>query len=204
MGHDRDVAHRPSLIVVTGAPGSGKTTLSTLIAERLRLPCVSRDVVRSGLFYTAGGWSGSPDRVPSVEESIETFFAMVDRYLSLGVSVVADYVLRTDRLADVAFFRDRADCTVVHVSSSTAVQRYLDRLRGDSLFAKAVASGALGGPRLDDALEGSRIAAEDLAPLLADSGDTGLRTLVVDTTDGYSPEVSEIIAFIFSDGRAGH
>jgi predicted kinase len=202
LGHDREVATRPVLIVVTGAPGSGKTTLSALVSERLRLPRVSRDLVRSGLFYSAGGWSNTPDRVPSVEESIEAFFAIVDRYLYLGVSIVTDYILRRDRLADVAFFRDRAECIVVHASTSTATQRYLDRLRGDSLFAKAVASGAIGGPSLDDALEASRVGAEDLGPLLADSSDTGLPTFPVDTTDGYSPEVGQILQFILSEGRA--
>ena len=191
------------LIVVTGLPGSGKTTLSTLIAERLRLPRVSRDVVRSGLFSTAGGWSRSPDRVPSVEESIEAFFAIVERHLYVGVSIVADYVLRRDRLADVAFFGSRARCIVVHTNASTATERYLQRLRGDPLFARAVASAA-DGSGLEDALEASRVGAEDLGPLLAHSSDTGLRTLAVDTTDGYSPEEEDILHFILSEGPSAH
>jgi predicted kinase len=45
------VAHRaPLLIVVTGAPGSGKTTVARPLAELLRLPLFTKDDVKEALW----------------------------------------------------------------------------------------------------------------------------------------------------------
>ena len=37
------------LIMVNGLPGSGKTTLATQLADRLRVPLVSKDAVKEAL-----------------------------------------------------------------------------------------------------------------------------------------------------------
>jgi predicted kinase len=74
---------RARVVVVTGAPGSGKTTLGTDLSRALRIPFMARDDVRGGLFFTAGSWSARPRRVPTPEESAEAFLRMrVDRLLN--------------------------------------------------------------------------------------------------------------------------
>lgn len=98
----------PTFVLVTGAPGSGKTTLSKRMSDSLRLPLVSRDAIGTGLFHTSGGWTEAPTAVPSTAESIATFFALVEFALGQGVSLIADYVLHQDgfpvecRVPDVA------------------------------------------------------------------------------------------------------
>jgi len=37
---------KPPLVIVSGAPASGKTTLALLLAERLPLPLLSKDRLR--------------------------------------------------------------------------------------------------------------------------------------------------------------
>src|SRR5690349_14686664 len=52
----------PLLVVVTGMPSSGKTTIAESLAERLHLPLVAKDVLKESLFETLGPgdveWSG--------------------------------------------------------------------------------------------------------------------------------------------------
>ena len=52
-----DAAHGlPALIVVNGAPDTGKTTLARRLADRLVLPLVTKDGIKETLFETLG-WS---------------------------------------------------------------------------------------------------------------------------------------------------
>ncbi len=50
----RDVtaSARPFLVVITGAPGSGKTTLGWELSRLLHVPLVSRDDIKTGLHVT--------------------------------------------------------------------------------------------------------------------------------------------------------
>ena len=41
----------PTLIVVTGRPGSGKTTLAHALAREIRCPAICRDEIKEGLAH---------------------------------------------------------------------------------------------------------------------------------------------------------
>ena len=81
------------MVLITGAPGSGKTTLAAKLSSALQLPFLARDDVRRGLFFTAGGWSSAPGEVPSSEASVEAFLSLIETTTSLGVSCIAEYLL---------------------------------------------------------------------------------------------------------------
>jgi predicted kinase len=44
----------PALVVVTGAPGSGKSTIAVPLAERLRLPLIAKDELKEALWEHVG------------------------------------------------------------------------------------------------------------------------------------------------------
>jgi predicted kinase len=45
---------RPLVVVVTGPPAAGKTTIARGIAQRLRLPLIAKDTIKEALFESLG------------------------------------------------------------------------------------------------------------------------------------------------------
>lgn len=187
---------QPTLVLVTGAPGSGKTTLSETLSETLRLPCLSRDRFRTGLFFALGGWSEEPERVPSRKESIDVFLEAVEMLVARRVSVVADYVLPREGFPKGCRIPHIAECVIVETSTPVATDRYLNRLRDDPFFNRPAVLRALGHSSIEDALAERSAGASEFGPRLFDVGNTDLRTLTVDTTDGYVPRFEEIVEFV--------
>ncbi|MEM1446573.1 MAG: AAA family ATPase, partial [Planctomycetota bacterium] len=48
------MAALPYCIIVTGRPGSGKTTLASKLASELWMPFISRDAIKEGYVNTHG------------------------------------------------------------------------------------------------------------------------------------------------------
>jgi adenylate kinase family enzyme len=43
---------QPLLVLISGVPGGGKTTLARSLADHLIVPHLNKDVVRDGLWFT--------------------------------------------------------------------------------------------------------------------------------------------------------
>src|SRR5215211_4881766 len=81
-------AARPSLIVVTGRPGSGKTTLAHALARAVRCPAISRDEIKEGFVNATGEISEPGGHVE--RHASDAFFATVTLLLGRRVTVVAE------------------------------------------------------------------------------------------------------------------
>jgi 2-phosphoglycerate kinase len=45
---------RPALILVSGAPATGKTTIAKSLSTQLRIPVIGKDAIKESLFETIG------------------------------------------------------------------------------------------------------------------------------------------------------
>ncbi|HKV83919.1 MAG TPA: AAA family ATPase [Ktedonobacterales bacterium] len=104
-----------TLVVVTGQPGTGKTTLARRLAGDLRLPLFEKDGIKEQLFDTLG-WS---DRAWSRRlgvASIELLFQCMERTLAAGVATVVecnfDPVLCAPRFEKL---RARYGCQIIQI-----------------------------------------------------------------------------------------
>jgi predicted kinase len=158
--------------VVSGPPGAGKTTLAHAVARGVGCPAVCRDEIREGMAH-----AGTSD--PTMLRTFEMFFAALDLLLRAGVTVVAEAAFqdklwrpRLEPLAGIARIR------IIRCDVDPAVAR--DRI--ERRMAEPVRAAHGDRAWLDRPPEWTPIA-------------LNVPTLVVDTTDGYSPALPEVVAF---------
>lgn len=80
---------KPKCVIITGRPGSGKTTLAKRLGARLWMPVISRDELKEGYVNTHGV---KHDRLPADTNGLvsDLFFGIVNQYLAGHVSVVIE------------------------------------------------------------------------------------------------------------------
>lgn len=178
---------RPTLVVVSGPPGSGKTSLAHAIAEAIPCPAICRDEIKEGMVHALGGEFQAASGDPLTVRTLPLFFDVLRVLLTAEVTVVAeaafqDQVWRPglEPLAELAQLR------IIQCNVDAAVARERRRSAGNA-----------GGRRRAHA-QIIREGIEDWERAFAsfDRVSIPAPSIDVDTTDGYAPELAEIVDFV--------
>ena len=122
----------PLLVLVSGPPGSGKTTVATELSSALNLPLVSLDQVKAsiGIGLSAaltpdsgpaeGADSGLGGRAGQL--AFDAAYAVLRKYLEHGVGVIAEKAWRRGSSeAELLALATGATAMQIHVSADRAV-----------------------------------------------------------------------------------
>jgi predicted kinase len=173
---------KPLLVVITGRPGSGKTTLAHTLAKKIGCPAICRDEIKEGFVNTTQSSHAALGQ--DVNQDIYSiFFEILDFLLTKQISLVTEAAFQhqlwaapLEELAQISQIKIII-CTVdPHLARSRFVQRGLadpNRLRfhGDG--------GIHSAPEYDP-------------PLLP------MPTMEVNTSDGYHPSWNDIESFVLA------
>jgi len=171
--------NKPLLLIVTGRPGSGKSTLAKKLGAAAHLPVISRDEIKEGYVHTAG----LPHEELPDGNLIATnrFFSTIEGLLKAGVSLIAEaafqHKLWSARLTPLMESARIAIIICLPGDDKTAYERYLARREKEPL--RAYFHGDIGEAQQE--------------PPVYDPPQLDVQTIRVDTTDGYAPDIDEII-----------
>jgi len=173
---------KPLIIIVSGAPGAGKTTLASTLSEQLYIPHISNDLVHGGIEFNDPGHNRSVV-MSTVLVPIMTEMAQKN------ISFVFDGALNRGNSKDTVVEKLKAVAQVinVHVVASDPIQRYTDRVAASEI-PDIVRRKKL----LLDRASYHREHLDDYAHPQS----LGIPQIVVSTEDGYSPTVEEVVSFV--------
>ena len=172
---------RPTLVVVSGPAGAGKTTLAHELAHAIGCPAICRDEIKEGMVHAVGGNFRSSRGDELGVRTLPVFFDVVRRLLDGGVSVVAEAAFQHKVWApNLAPFGAMAGLFVVQCHVDHDVGRERVRKRASSRTAHADGM-VLDDPAYYEKFERVAIAAPAIA---------------VDTTAGYDPTLDALVAFV--------
>lgn len=171
------------LIIVSGPPGSGKTTLARTLADQLGCPLLSRDAIKQGLVLAHPGFVATTSD-PLTLRAYSVFFDAIRLFFAAEATAVVE----------AAFQHDLWVGGLGDIATSGSVR--IIRCSLPENLARARMSRRL----TDDPSRAAHADAEWLATAPTfDHLHLDLPTMDVDTSEGYEPSLGRLLDFCVDD-----
>lgn len=176
---------RAPLVLITGAPGSGKTTLAGLLQRELGYPLLQRDALKEVLLNGIGATDrGESQRLGAVSWSL--LYALLDQIAGRVPVIVESNFSRGRDEPRLTRFLDRAAPIVLHCAADPAVLERRIIARTGSTDRHPGHFDAIAWAELVQRLDDGAYEPLDLA----------CRTMTIDTSSGLAPDVATILDVI--------
>ncbi len=187
--NDHNQPELPILVVVTGRPGSGKTTLAHVLAREIGCPVISRDEIKEGLVNSLEN-GGALDTDPQWHV-YGVFFETIKLLLSNNITLVAEAAFQHElwiQGLDLLQGSARTRLVVCNIDPQLARSRFIERGLSDSNRTRFHGDRAVHASK-----DGIELPISEYEPPRLDAP-----TMRVDTSDGYDPKLEAIVSFIMN------
>lgn len=169
----------PTLVLVTGPPAAGKSTLAARLADDMRYPLLAKDAFKEAI---ADGWGVSTldDSRRAGAAAVRTLYAMGLELLRRDVSVIIES----------AFHRGLAETDLAPLLA-LAEGVVIDCRAPDELCRERYVARTGRHPCHFDAERSGNLDWDTWRPL-----DLDVPALTVDTSDGYDPGYDAVVSFV--------
>jgi predicted kinase len=180
------IGGRPTLILVTGPGGAGKTTLAHALARRVGCPVISRDELKEGMVAATPGFVPA-ESDPLTMRTYGLFFAVIRLLLEHGVTHVAEAAFQHELwFRGLEPLQDLAELRIVRCQVPVEVRRRRAEQRGREVATRAAHDDA-GYFAAAEAFDAIRMSAPTLDVDTGGSADLD-----------YRPGLAEVLAFVRS------
>jgi predicted kinase len=122
---------KPTLVIIHGIPGTGKTTLAYKLAKDLKLPCLGKDMLKEFLFDTLGTrdleWSQTLGGA-----TLRMLYVFIDHMMQRGESIIIECPFYTEAARPIlakTLDETGANCIELYCKTDPAVRRERFRAR---------------------------------------------------------------------------